>query len=258
MRCPNDRKQFFRQFKSALEKAAAISRPQPQAVETPFHPHMSRFHVRLENPPGLLTDKLWNEIQAHLHGRKLEEQIKWLHYNSERINHVLIQVVHFQIVPTDPLSILNTMFLPAPDYQPNLHGYNNTHEEGYKPSEEKGERNATVCKQGDNDDKGSTDSSTVMAGDCRGEGEGRYEERSISEATTSLHSQPWSVDSTDDAPSTNKISPQEFLNPHQILAVAKVKELLKELETVESYFPNRQKIGDAHPQYRTLSFVFPV
>ena len=93
-----------------------------------------------------------------------------------------------------------------------------------------------------------------MTGDCRGEGEGRYEERSISEATTSLHSQPWSVDSTDDAPSTNKISPQEFLNPHQILAVAKVKELLKELETVESYFPNRRKIGDAHPQYRTLSF----
>ena len=57
-------------------------------------------------------------------------------------------MVHFQIVPTDPLSDLNTVFLPAPDY---LHGYNNTHEEGYKPSEGEGERNTTVCKQGEND-----------------------------------------------------------------------------------------------------------
>jgi hypothetical protein len=223
---------------------------------------MSRFHsenLGLENPQGELIDKVWNEIQAHLNGWSPEEQMEWIHYKSEKINRVLMQVVHFQIAPIDPMASLNTMFLAAPDYQPN--GSSVSHRDGYEPvgeGEGDGEGSSTGCKRGDSDDKGSTDSSTVMTGDGRGEGEGRYEERSISEATTSLHSQPWSVDSTDDAPSTNKISPQEFLNPHQILAVAKVKELLKELETVESYFPNRQKIGDAHPQYRTLSFVFPV
>ena len=80
------------------------------------------------------------------------------------------------------------------------------------------------------------------------------EEGSTSDVTNSLRSQPWSVDSNDDTPQLNKTSPQEFLNPAQISAVAKVTEILGELEKVESYYPNRKKIGDAHPQYRTLSF----
>ena len=75
-----------------------------------------------------------------------------------------------------------------------------------------------------------------------------------SKATTSLHSQSWSVDSTDDAPQTNKVSLHEFMTQQQTVAVAKVKELLGELEIIESYFPNRQRIKDAYPQYWTLSF----
>ena len=108
-------------------------------------------------------------------------------------------------------------------------------------------------------DKGSTDSSTVMGegGEdeegrrVRGEGE---EESSISDATASLHSQPWSVDSMDDVPQINKTPPQEFLSPPQIFAMTKVSEILNELEKIESFYPNHCKIGDAHPQYRTLSF----
>ena len=100
-------------------------------------------------------------------------------------------------------------------------------------------------------DKCSTDSSTVMGEGGGGEGEG-----SSPEVTTSLHSQPCSVDSTDDGPPVNKasFSPQEFLSPSQIVAKRKVIVVLGELERIESLYPNRQKIGDAHPQYRTLSF----
>ena len=174
-RCPPDRKQFFRRFQKALKYAAGISRPQPQPAETPFHPHMSRFHsenLGLENPQGTcimytcnvtyarelvsglvcmtvslplpslslslslslssfpspsyspshsplslssslsspspslslslslchplcageLIDKVWNEIQAHLNGWSPEEQMEWIHYKSEKINRVLMQV----------------------------------------------------------------------------------------------------------------------------------------------------------------------
>ena len=37
-------------------------------------------------------DQLWNEIQAYLNNRLPEEQVEWLHYNSERIARVLMQV----------------------------------------------------------------------------------------------------------------------------------------------------------------------
>ena len=55
VRCPPDRKQFFRRFQKALKYAAGISRPQPQPPETPYHPHMTRYHsenLGLENPRG--------------------------------------------------------------------------------------------------------------------------------------------------------------------------------------------------------------
>ena len=64
---------------------------------------------------------------------------------------------------------------------------------------------------------------------------------------------PTSVDSVGDAP-TNKMTPEQFLDPQQLAAVRKVRHLLCELEEVEGLYPNRQKMGDAHPQYRTLSF----
>ena len=53
--CPPDRKQFFRRFQKALKYAAGISRPQPHPPETPYHPHMSRYHsenLAMENPQG--------------------------------------------------------------------------------------------------------------------------------------------------------------------------------------------------------------
>ena len=86
------------------------------------------------------------------------------------------------------------------------------------------------------------------------DGGGGEEEDVMSSVTTSLRSQPWSVDSNDDVPQHNKISPQEFLSPAQNSAVSKVTDILEQLERVEGTFQNRRNIGDEHPQYRTLSF----
>ena len=47
---------------------------------------------------------------------------------------------------------------------------------------------------------------------------------------------------------------EQFLNPQQLVAMGKVRRLLYKLEKVERLYPNHQKMGDAHPQYRTLSF----
>ena len=47
---------------------------------------------------------------------------------------------------------------------------------------------------------------------------------------------------------------EQFLNPQQLVAMGKVRRLLYKLEKVEGLYPNCQKMGDAHPQYRTLSF----
>lgn len=55
VRCPPDRKQFFRRFQKALKYAAGISRPPVQPLETPLQPHLSRFYsenLGLENPRG--------------------------------------------------------------------------------------------------------------------------------------------------------------------------------------------------------------
>lgn len=56
--CPTDRKRFFRSFQKALKYVAGISRPQPHPPETPFHPHMSRYHsenLGMESPQGTGT-----------------------------------------------------------------------------------------------------------------------------------------------------------------------------------------------------------
>ena len=66
--CPLDRKQFFKRFQKALKYAAGISRPQPHPPETPFHPHMSRFHsenLGLENPQGMHMYMLSNYNKFH-------------------------------------------------------------------------------------------------------------------------------------------------------------------------------------------------
>ena len=63
-----------------------------------------------------------------------------------------LQVVHFQIAPIDPMASLNTMFLAAPDYQPN--GSSVSHRDGYEPvgeGEGEGEGSSTGCKRGDSD-----------------------------------------------------------------------------------------------------------
>lgn len=55
VRCPPDRKQFFRRFQKALKYAAGISRPPVQPLETPLQPHLSRYYsenLGLENPRG--------------------------------------------------------------------------------------------------------------------------------------------------------------------------------------------------------------
>ena len=75
-----------------------------------------------------------------------------------------------------------------------------------------------------------------------------------SEVTTSIYSQPYSVDSNEDSSTPTKFPPEEFLTPLQVTAVGKVSDVLGELDKVEAFYSNRQKIGNAHPQYRTLSF----
>ena len=74
--------------------------------------------------------------------------------NAVRVLFHPCQVVHFQIAPIDPMASLNTMFLAAPDYQPN--GNTNSHREGYEPvgggeGEGEGEVGTTGCKRGDSD-----------------------------------------------------------------------------------------------------------
>lgn len=94
VRCPPDRKQFFRNFTKAL-KYSGISRPQRQAVDTPHGLHVPRHlseSLGLENPSGFVMDALWKELQAYIHNRQPEEQDQWLHYNQERVSKVLYQV----------------------------------------------------------------------------------------------------------------------------------------------------------------------
>ena len=43
--------------------------------------------------------------------------------------YISLQVVHFQIAPTDPMLSVSQVFMAAPDYKPP----SNSHREGYEP-----------------------------------------------------------------------------------------------------------------------------
>ena len=69
VRCPPDRKQFFRRFQKALKYAAGISHPPVQPLETPLHPHLSRYYsenLSLENPRGTCNTLSMTSI-IHVH-----------------------------------------------------------------------------------------------------------------------------------------------------------------------------------------------
>ena len=82
IRCPRDRKRFFRKFMRALKQSDPHrSRQQKEAKE-----------YELDNPSGVAMETLWKELQGYLHNRKLREQEQYLHNNQEKIARVLSQV----------------------------------------------------------------------------------------------------------------------------------------------------------------------
>jgi len=86
VRCPPDRKRFFRKFMKALKESDA-PRPRQQKEAKGGEPKLV-----LDNTSGVAMETLWKELQGYLHNRKLREQEQYLHDNQEKIARVLSQV----------------------------------------------------------------------------------------------------------------------------------------------------------------------
>ncbi len=232
--CPPERKQFYRHFLRALKYSGITQPPRPR-MDTPVGLHMPRQfseNLTLRNPFGHVFDEIWLELQAYFNDKSLEEQQADLFYKTEYVDKVLTRILNFELPLEDPDQSLNTLFFGVTS-STSL-DYNKDEYEAMGPPSL--ESNSTL------QDGGGENAATVVVDDkavLRGHGVPQQD----------------SVESkTSDESVGCQCTPNRFLSTLQIFALSKVQALLWELEVAESYFANRQRMGDEHRKYRTAMF----
>lgn len=249
--CAPERKQFYRQFRRVIQYSV-ISNLQRSRLESGAGPglHFPRQYsenLALENPYGHVHDEIWFELQAYLGGRSLDGQRQWIFSMLDRVNQVLDRVVKFEVPLFGPQRSLNSLFAAAVDRD----------KDGSEPSNPS---RAT---------SGASATCDPVVGSCPPAGENKTDELESLKATQSDldlcngvacdapcdFAQQDSIESKSSGDSVQcDCSHKDFLSPLQIMAMEKVHKLLTEVEMVESFYPNRQRMGDEHRSYRTLVF----
>ena len=244
--CPPDRNRFYRNFVKALKYsgiAATRNRPESSTGPSTVH-HIARLrseNLALQNPYGQVWEQIWLELQACLRGTSSEAHKEWMFYHWQAFDEVLTRVTNFQMPQFDPQMSLNQMFFAAEDSMaaaPSREDYESLSLTSAQISaasrQQEAEEEEELSEERDED-------LTVKA------------ERSI-EAQASVLSNQDSVDSKSSSGSASTTDPSVFLSSFQLSALEKVSTLLGQLDRVESVYPNRRRIGDEHPNYRSLSF----
>lgn len=222
--CPPERKQFYRHFLKALKYSGIRASVQNRLEAPPSGIHIPRQYsenLALDNPYGHMFEQLWLELQAFRSERTAEEQKEFLFYKRDHVERILNRIVNFEMPLCDPQKSLNALFFAA----------SNT--DGYEPigTQIPSPRQAL---------------STEAKGDKAAPGN-----EIVSDVTATKQD---SVESKSSGESFVCTTHDHFLSPVQLAALSKVSDLLEQLEAVEVFYPNRRRMGDEHPKYRTLMF----
>ena len=224
--CPPERKQFYRHFLKALKYSGITARSRID-ISTPGMPHVARLrseNLALENPYGPMWEQIWLELQAYLRDRTADAHKEWLFYQSERVDQAVTRIINFELLySNDPQKSLNPALFAASD------------RDSYEPI-------GTPAVASSLPPSFQSDDVTVDG-----------ENKPSSEA----YAQQDSVDSKSGSESTSsacQCTQEQFLSQLQIVALAKVNELLTNLEAVEALYPNRKRMGEEHQKYRTQMF----
>ena len=289
--CPPERKQFYRHFIRALKYSGISAAAHSRMESSPPGVHVARQYsenLALGNPYGHMYDQIWLELQAFLSDKTPEAYQEWLFYKKDHVDRILNRIINFELPLHDPLRSLNSLFFAAPDY--NREGYEPMNTPGSTSLEsvsknggitpvnadnktpkvattttqtsQLGAEATTQISQQDSVESKSKVATTTTQISQQDSVESKSKVATTTtqtsqlgaEATTQI-SQQDSVESKSSGESINLQCPSEqFLSQLQLLAMSRVDTLLTELDSVETLYPTRQKMGDELPNYRTLVF----
>jgi hypothetical protein len=267
LRCPPERKQFYRQFMKSI-KLYGISNTATSRLETPAPSSMPRFHsenLALSNPYSPKMERLWLELQAYLRDRSPEMYEEMLFYTQVGVDSVLKKIVHFSCTDLDCTQSLTALKFPTREGNEQMHtsystpsfgvvkqagtmysGYQDAlgvvlPKEAVPPKEAAPPGAAEVCPV-----DGSTPSALFVP-PCGLQWcvvRETLRDGSATEGSDLEHS------GSNDC----KLEYQDFLSFLQQRALMEVDSLLCELDEKEGLFNNRKRMGDEHPTYRTKFF----
>lgn len=270
LRCPPERKQFYRQFIKSI-KFYGINSTATNRLETPAPSRYHSENLAMANPSGYKIEKLWLELQAYL----LDRTEEWLFFNQSKVDRVLSKIVHYSCTVVDCTQSLGSLRVQARDgYEP-LHGSYST------PTFSQVRKTNTVHAKGDllEVDLGGlgmvakeagSEGSDIRATEGRTtNGDGTAEVCVTNGAppcnppVTARSGLQWCASregrtegSDPEVSESNKctVEHQSFLSALQQRALGEVDNLLCELDEAEGFFTNRRQMGDNHPTYRTKFF----
>ncbi len=293
MRCPPDRKQFYRQLKKSIKYYGISS---TSRMEGPGGggggggsgvggTHMSRFHsenLAASNPFSPLMDKLYLELQAYLKDWNVEKHDEWMFFNRRNIENIISKIMHYSF-EMDCAQSLHHIGMSSRDNYETLSGSASSPNMGTlskrgdtlsrclfadkaAPSRGGTGIDANSLKR-DSLEKGSSPPKNINlnfeVSGCEGDvsteggggggGGGVDDPRRQGDGDVAGHS--------DDSDTSNpdllcycKVHHRNFLSGLQQRALLDVSKILRQLDEVECLFMNRKRMGDEYSNYRTLYF----
>ncbi len=275
-RCPHERKQFYRQFIKNLKyhgiHNAVTNRMEQQQSGSG---RMSKYHSHSVNlgastPVDPKSEGLWLEIRSKLkYCHPFEHYKEWLFFQQSEVDAVLRKVMHFNIsehgAECFPSSELANGFGEMP-----LHGTMSSPTLQRNPAKivgqavqaDRGKQVVSglvnVVKHSSSEKAGEDaldfihdQQHTALAAECNAAESVRGDniEDSLSASVASSFYR-----SSEELRSSCKVHHREYLSERQRIALNAVTELLDELDTVESFYMNRKRMGAKHHIYHTLFF----
>ena len=244
--CAPERKQFYRKFLNALKHSGISNVARPQLESTPMSGvHVARMrseNLAIDNPFGPTWEMIWLEVKAYLSDLSPELYKEWMFFKKSYIDQVLRRIIDFKMPEVDPEQSLNAAFfgVDREETEP-LYSVSSTIVRGESSS-----HTYTAKHVGFAQPLATADTSFDEPDSCK--------EQATPIIGCDRILQQDSTDSRSSADSeTVEFEPNEFLSQLQIRALSQVCSLLTELEEVESLYPNRRRMGDDHPNYRTLN-----
>ena len=264
--CPPERKQFYRQIMKRINTGA---RHRIEPGQGGIH-HVSRLrseNLALDNPFGPMWQQIWQEIQTFLGDMTQEEYDAFKYKIGEQLEETIVKITKFKI---------GSSLSPPKDEKPSCSSPPKPHttkDHIHTVAKKLTFQNLTDSADSADMSSGRDSSGTIIGNDsslierrCRFDVGSRA---SVSSAGKENGGDPTNEDSIDASASLTSSATvtvphsktckstycfNQFLSDLQLSTLDEVDGLLDELYTLESRYPNRQRLGEEHPHYNQLDF----